>query len=183
MRPPECMELLELGEAASLEEIKGAYRRLAQRIHPDKHGGDESARRRFIEISNAYRTMVRLARALEQGKQVGLCWECREFGEVGIGLDGHARCPRCTFRPRGGRLLPLPVLVVVKCVGTFVLLAIAVYLLLAALSTGRQAYATAAFITGLLGLVLLAHTCFTVVYCLHPRERRLQRAATRRQAG
>ena len=35
--------------------------------------------------------------------------------------------------------------------------------------------ADAAFVAGVLGLASLAHTCFTVVYCLHPRERAVQR--------
>ena len=31
---------LELGETATLKEIKGAYRRLSHRYHPDKNNGD-----------------------------------------------------------------------------------------------------------------------------------------------
>ena len=34
----EARRLLGLGEAATLKEIKSAYRRLAHRHHPDKHG-------------------------------------------------------------------------------------------------------------------------------------------------
>ena len=37
----EARKLLELGEAATLKEIKGAYRILAYRHHPDKLGGNE----------------------------------------------------------------------------------------------------------------------------------------------
>jgi DnaJ-class molecular chaperone len=35
----EARKLLGLGEAATLDEIKRAYRTLAHRHHPDKHGG------------------------------------------------------------------------------------------------------------------------------------------------
>jgi len=35
----EARRLLGLGEVATLEEIKSAYRRMAHRYHPDKHGG------------------------------------------------------------------------------------------------------------------------------------------------
>jgi len=35
----EARNLLELGEAATLKEIKKAYRTLAHRHHPDKHNG------------------------------------------------------------------------------------------------------------------------------------------------
>ena len=177
MTPLECMRLLKLGESASLDDIKRAYRRLAQRLHPDKHGGDDAARRRFVEVSRAYRMLVSAARATERGREVGTCFECGEFGEVTASPDGHVRCGRCVFRPVGGRLLPFPMLVVVKCVSTFVLLAVGVGLLLVACSTatGRQVYALGAVVAGVLGLASLAHTCFTVVYCLHPRERAVQR--------
>ena len=98
MSPSTCLQLLELEKAASLEDIKRAYRRLAQQVHPDKHGGDHTARMRFIEISNAYRTLMRSARAIERGKKLGVCQVCRAFGEVHLGLDGHKRCPDCVHR-------------------------------------------------------------------------------------
>lgn len=176
------MQRLELGQAASVDQIKRAYRRLAHQLHPDKHGGDDAARKRFVEVSDAYRTLMQVARAVQLGRQVGLCRQCRQFGEVITGSDGHPRCPECALRPRARRLLPLPAMVVVKCVSTVVLLAVAGYLLVAALSTGRQSYAAGAFVAGLLGLATLAHTCVTVVYCLHPRERARQRAASKARA-
>jgi len=169
------MQQLGLGESASLDEIKRAFRRLAQELHPDKHGGDDAARRRFIAVVRAYRMLVNAARAVEQGKGVGVCRDCGELGEATTGLDGHARCHRCMFRPEGGRLLPLPVFVVVKCVTTILLLAGAAYLLMAAISTGEGAYAIGAFIGGLLAIGALAHTCLSVVHCLHPRERAMAR--------
>ncbi len=176
----ECMRLLGLGEAASVEQIKRAYRRLAQQLHPDKRAGDLTAQARFIEISQAYRSLVNAARALEQGKPVGSCWDCGQFGEVKIGLDGHARCGKCIFRPAGGRLLPLPVYVVVKCTITVVLLAIGVYLLLTAIRTGSRPYGIAAACAGMLGLLSLAITCLSIVQCIHPRDRVLGKSRKRR---
>src|SRR6185437_1002372 len=35
-------------------EIKKAFRSLAKKYHPDKHGGDEAAVKKFKEISGAY---------------------------------------------------------------------------------------------------------------------------------
>lgn len=173
MKPSECLRLLELGDSASPQEIKRAYRRLAQRIHPDKHGGTDLARRRFIEISNAYRTLMRAARAASEGKPVGLCRECRSFSELIKGLDGHLRCPDCTLRSTyAGRLLPLPPIVVARCAGTMLLLAIAVYL--ASLAVQRQSLPVAigAFLSGFAALVTLAWTCLTIVYCTDARRKR-----------
>lgn len=47
-------EILGIGKSASDEEIKRAYRRLAQKHHPDKPGGDE---KKFKEINEAYQVL------------------------------------------------------------------------------------------------------------------------------
>lgn len=39
---------------ASIEDIKKAYRKLAQKFHPDKNEGDEFFEERFKEIQEAY---------------------------------------------------------------------------------------------------------------------------------
>jgi len=44
-------EILGVGKTATEEDIKSAFRRLAQRYHPDKKGGDEA---KFKEASEAY---------------------------------------------------------------------------------------------------------------------------------
>ncbi|NLE59249.1 MAG: DnaJ domain-containing protein [Planctomycetes bacterium] len=176
----ECMRLLELPETATVEEIKRAYRRLAQRLHPDKKKGDPQAQSQFIEISKAYRMLVNAARASRQGKPVGTCRDCGEFGEVSIGLDGHPRCGRCIFHPAGGRLLPLPVFVVVKCTVTIVLLAAGVYLLVLATANDSKTYGIAAACAGMLGLISLAVTCLSIVQCIHPRDRVLGKSGKRR---
>lgn len=48
---------LGIDQSASPEEIKKAYRKLAQRHHPDANPGDASAEERFKEISEAYATL------------------------------------------------------------------------------------------------------------------------------
>ncbi len=47
-------EVLGVGRAASPEEMKRAYRRLAMQYHPDRNPGDASAEVRFKEIGEAY---------------------------------------------------------------------------------------------------------------------------------
>lgn len=47
---------LGVGEQASQEEIKDAYRKLAQQLHPDRHPDDQvEATKRFQELEEAYR--------------------------------------------------------------------------------------------------------------------------------
>jgi DnaJ-class molecular chaperone len=45
---------LGVGEKASADEIKKAYRKLAKAYHPDSTGGDKAKESRFKDISNAY---------------------------------------------------------------------------------------------------------------------------------
>ena len=47
-------ELLGVGRAASADDIKKAYRKLAMQHHPDRNPGDKEAERKFKEISHAY---------------------------------------------------------------------------------------------------------------------------------
>ena len=52
MRDP--YQVLGVAKSASETEIKKAFRGLAKKHHPDTHAGDESAKKRFQEISAAY---------------------------------------------------------------------------------------------------------------------------------
>jgi DnaJ-class molecular chaperone len=52
MRDP--YEVLGVSKNASEAEIKKAFRTLAKKHHPDTHGGDTAAKKRFQEISAAY---------------------------------------------------------------------------------------------------------------------------------
>lgn len=48
---------LGVGNDASADEIKKAYRKLAQTHHPDSNPGDEEAEEKFKEVSEAYATL------------------------------------------------------------------------------------------------------------------------------
>ena len=55
----EARRVLGLGEAATLKEIKSAYRRLAQRYHPDKHGDANSERDETMKrVNRAYNLLM-----------------------------------------------------------------------------------------------------------------------------
>ena len=47
-------EVLEVTRTVEFEEIRRSYRKLAVKHHPDKNPGDETAKERFHEISEAY---------------------------------------------------------------------------------------------------------------------------------
>lgn len=47
-------QLLGVSSAASVEEIRAAYRKCAISFHPDRHPGDDEIARKFCEISRAY---------------------------------------------------------------------------------------------------------------------------------
>jgi tetratricopeptide (TPR) repeat protein len=59
----ECYRLLELNSAASLEDIKTSYRRLARRLHPDVNPDNSTAQDQFIRITEAYKVLGKIAAA------------------------------------------------------------------------------------------------------------------------
>jgi tetratricopeptide (TPR) repeat protein len=57
----ECYRLLELTSAASLEDVKSSYRRLARRLHPDVNPSNTKAHDQFIRITEAYKVLGKVA--------------------------------------------------------------------------------------------------------------------------
>jgi molecular chaperone DnaJ len=50
-------EILEVSKSSSAEEIKKAYRKLAQQFHPDRNPGNKAAEEKFKEMSEAYEVL------------------------------------------------------------------------------------------------------------------------------
>lgn len=50
-------DVLGVERDASTDEVKSAFRRLAQRFHPDKNPGDDGAQQKFKEINAAYQIL------------------------------------------------------------------------------------------------------------------------------
>lgn len=53
----EAREMLGLGEEATNSEIKGVYREMSKRFHPDKYPGDPEAQKRFEKMTKAYQML------------------------------------------------------------------------------------------------------------------------------
>jgi curved DNA-binding protein len=64
---------LSLGQDASEDDVRRAYRRLALQWHPDRNAGDPGAAERFKEISEAYAVLVDSVkrREYDRARQVG----------------------------------------------------------------------------------------------------------------
>ncbi len=85
---------LGVAKSASEEEIKKAYRKLAAKLHPDRHPGDKKAESRFKAVNRAYQV-------LSDQKQRKLY---DEFGEEGLREGFNANAARAYRRAsRGGR--------------------------------------------------------------------------------
>jgi molecular chaperone DnaJ len=57
MPDKDLYKILGVGEKASPNEIKAAYRKLAKKYHPDANPGNKSAEERFKEIATAYEVL------------------------------------------------------------------------------------------------------------------------------
>lgn len=62
MQLKDYYKILEIEPSATIEEIKKAYRRLAQQYHPDKNSGKEYALAYFAEVKEAYEVLTNPAK-------------------------------------------------------------------------------------------------------------------------
>lgn len=58
-------EVLNINTNASKEEIKKAFRVLAVKYHPDKNDGDENLTKKFLDVKEAYDTLIDSSKRLE----------------------------------------------------------------------------------------------------------------------
>ena len=72
-------EILNVTDAASPEEIRHAYRRLAKQWHPDRCPGDLSAAPRFRAINAAYEAVLREKRPATAER---ILWQATRDGET-----------------------------------------------------------------------------------------------------
>ncbi|RZK14091.1 MAG: J domain-containing protein, partial [Hymenobacter sp.] len=63
-------QVLEVPASATAEAIKQAYRRLANQLHPDKHGGDPRYEEQFKAVAAAYRVLSDAGRRAQYDSQL-----------------------------------------------------------------------------------------------------------------
>lgn len=73
-------DILGVSKDANDQDIKKAYRKLAQKYHPDKHKGDKEAEQKFKDVNEAYEVLS------DQQKRA----QYDQFGSAGPGFGGGA---------------------------------------------------------------------------------------------
>lgn len=110
---------LGVSRTADADEIKKAYRKLASKLHPDKHPGDKAAETRFKQVNRAYQVLgdpkTRALydefgeEALSEGFNPERARTYRQWSDMGAGRGGMRGEPGATvfdiddlFGGRGG---------------------------------------------------------------------------------
>lgn len=152
----ECFRLLGLPRTASAAEVTGAFRRLAKRHHPDVNPGRE-ARRRFVDIVEAYAILREELRDRSAGSRWGRCPRCHHYADLFDAVDGAEGCVDClvgnTYR---SRFLPLPVVVMARHLSVIGLYAACVLFLGLYLRTGEWKHVATSLIAVATGMLVLA---------------------------
>lgn len=88
MAPKDYYQTLGVNKKATEQEIKKAFRKLAQQYHPDKNPGDKEAERRFKEVNEAYSVLSEPEKR-SQYDRFGPDFE--QYARSGVSPDDWAR--------------------------------------------------------------------------------------------
>ena len=78
-------EILEISRNATQEEINRAFRRLAQKYHPDRNPGDSEAEVKFKKINEAYQVLSNPTERAAYDNSSAECPVCWSHEVVQIG--------------------------------------------------------------------------------------------------
>ena len=177
----EALHVLGVASGASTRQIKGAYRRLALRYHPDRNrnqaGGlpEDVCAARFREVVQAYRLLIRHASHDPNQCTIDPCSRCRAHDRLQRGLDGNMYCRACLLMGSSCRALPAPPVVIVGGGLAAGLLLASTLLLVAWSATAQVAYWAAAMGLTLTSLAVLSVVCIRVGYAATRRDLALAR--------
>ncbi|MCG8405465.1 MAG: J domain-containing protein [Phycisphaerales bacterium] len=154
MNLTDCYKVLGLAPGASLEDLHGAYKRLALRHHPDRANGDARSHRLFCQVTEAYATLKKAYIGRRGSEQLKQC-ECGETEDVLLDQHGRNRCKVCLLSLREKRL-PMT-METVRCISVICLQLVAMYCLIVAVADGSVRAA-------ILGLIFLLGSLAALTY-------------------
>lgn len=151
MKLSDCYKVLGLAQDAPLDQIHGAYKRLALKHHPDRSHGDAHSHELFCRVTEAYATLKKSYIGRRGSQQHGECEQCGEVGDLFPDQHARNRCQACLLALRNRRL-PMT-LETVRCISVICLQLVAMYCLIIAVMDGsiRAAVFGMIFLLGSLG--------------------------------
>lgn len=168
----DCFDALGLPRNATRARVRARYRRLLFLHHPDRNRDDQAARRRFKEVTDAYRTLDSVFARFGAGHPIGRCRQCGDLAELFRVPEGDGLCRVCATDRRGRRGLPAPQVAVISGGASIIGLIAAAILLILGLAGRRWTYVTASLVCDGLALAWLMVLCFSIRYTATREERR-----------
>lgn len=158
----DCYRILDVSPRANAEQIQQAFRQLARAHHPDVNP-ERRDHQRFVEIVHAYRILRERLRRTEEDPPFAACRFCGKFEDLFDPFGTGSTCAACLLGITDrSRLLPAPVVVVLRHLAVFLLYSLSVL-------GAFQLWNAPALVWGLLavggaasGIILLAYQVMRV---------------------
>lgn len=167
MSTSEAYAIMGLEPGADFALVHAAYRELALEYHPDR-GGSVT---RFKELVAAYRVLKNRLQHDENGQGLrGECSICGNYDQLSASAEGEQCCANCRALSLRQLILPSPPVVIVSCLITIILQALAFTCLLICGIQRNPYYGVVSLSLGIAAMLALGVTCATVIYTAEPRH-------------